>query len=67
VIFGTEDFTPLVLDEKTKKLARMEVPPSTGYGAEDDTLANWDRINPVRPPDKSAMILHSDKYVKTFD
>lgn len=45
--FGMEDFQPIHIDEPTFKLPEMEMPPPTGFGNDDDSLASCRRIVPM--------------------
>jgi len=61
-MYGIENFTPLVIDEPKMSFPRMKTPPHNGIGSEEDTRANWDKID-VSPPrhfDLKKMMMEKD-------
>jgi hypothetical protein len=64
--YGMEDFTPLELTGKDSKIdeqeiPRMEPPPHIGIGDEEDTLANWHKLEPTQPKKDQIAMLVKDK------
>lgn len=52
--YGICDFTPLVLSEEQEYIPALVPPPHIGIGSEEDTLANWNKIE-VSPPRKEEL------------
>eukprot|EP00056_Hartaetosiga_gracilis_P007727 m.111589 g.111589 ORF g.111589 m.111589 type:complete len:601 (-) comp12765_c3_seq3:128-1930(-) len=49
--YGIEDFTPIDVDEEKEEAPRLDLPPHSGFGSEEDSLTSVNQLIP-KPPKK---------------